>query len=490
MHYISTRDNTLKRTAAQAIAQGLADDGGLFLPSQLPNFTPEHWQTFAQMTYAQRAANIMALFLPEFSCEELEILCAKAYSNFNDPAVAKVVTVGDDCLLELWHGPTHAFKDMALQALPHLLTASLRKTGETRTACILVATSGDTGIAAMNGFRDVDGTKAMVFYPQDGVSAVQQLQMTTQEGENLGVCAVKGNFDDAQSGIKTIFADKELQAQLSAQNCFFSSANSINWGRVLPQIVYYISAYVDMVEQDKLKIGETFNICVPTGNFGNILAAYYAKQLGAPIGKLLCASNQNDVLTDFINSGTYDKRRDFYTTVSPSMDILISSNLERALYALSNNDSKAVKNWMAQLKTNGHYTVNDDVKAKLQEQFYAAACDEATTKATIADIWARYQYLLDPHTAVGYNVAQGYKAEAGDNAPMLIVSTASPFKFAGAVLSALGEGTDGNHEQALAALTGWQVPESIAKLADKKIRFTECVAVNEMRGVVERFAAM
>ncbi len=490
MHYSSTRDNSLHLTAPQVIAQGLATDGGLYTPASLPQLPDAFWTTMGDLPYAQRAASVMRPFLPEFSDEELDALCAKAYAHFDHPDTAPVARVGDDAVLELWHGPTCAFKDMALQALPHLLTASLKKCGEQREVCILVATSGDTGKAALEGFKDVDGTKILVFYPRDGVSAVQQRQMVTQEGQNVCVSAVEGNFDDAQNGVKALFSDPTLRAQLNERNLFLSSANSINWGRVLPQLVYYVSAYTDMVRAGQVQPGQPINVCVPTGNFGNILAAYYAKQMGVPIARLLCASNQNDVLTRFITTGTYDRNRALHCTLSPSMDILISSNLERALHALSGGNDDVVRDLMRQLSQTGSYTVDAQLKQALQQQFYAACCDDATTKQTIAQVWRDKRYLLDPHTAVAYTVAQQYCAETGDNTPLLIVSTASPFKFADAVLSALQQPTGDNDEQQLAHLTGWRIPQPIAALAGKPIRFTGCTAKTELVNALSAFLSM
>ena len=329
MRYVSTRDSSLKVRAAEAVVMGLSRDGGLYLPERIPSLTASDLQALVQMDYPHRAAWVMKQYLDEFSHAELLDYAAKAYgpAKFDTPAVAPVRSVGDVQVLELWHGPTCAFKDMALQMLPYLLTASMQKTGEDRTVCILVATSGDTGKAALEGFRDVPQSKILVFYPEKGVSDIQKLQMVTQEGENVAVCAVRGNFDDAQSGVKAIFSDENMRAKLAQRGQFLSSANSINWGRVLPQLVYYISAYCDLLSGGILKPGEPMNVCVPTGNFGNILAAYYTKCMGLPVQKLICASNANNVLTDFLRTGTYDRNRPFHTTTSPSMDILISSNL-------------------------------------------------------------------------------------------------------------------------------------------------------------------
>lgn len=491
MHYVSTRDTNIHLTAAQAIAQGLARDGGLLTPAQLPKLPGGMLEKLMGMTYQERAVAVMRLFLADFSQEELSDFAAKAYGpdKFDTAAVAPVTRVDDATYcLELWHGPTSAFKDMALQMLPHLLSASLVKTEETKTACILVATSGDTGKAALEGFRDVPRTRILVFYPKDGVSAIQALQMQTQEGENVGVCAVYGNFDDAQTGVKTLFSDEKLRQDLAAQGFFLSSANSINWGRVLPQIVYYISSYCDLVRDGKVKMGDKVNYCVPTGNFGNILAAYYAKEMGAPIGKLICASNANNVLTDFIQTGVYDKNRTFYNTMSPSMDILVSSNLERLLFALTDQNDEQVREYMSQLTSAGRYEISADLKEKLASQFYAGFCDDAMTQRVIAQVWQAHRYLIDPHTAVAFQVMDEYRKSTGDQTPAVVVSTASPFKFCDSVLGALGV-TD--LAQGVAILdqlgqeTGQTPPAPLAALKNKAIRFEGAVEKNMMLDQVQ-----
>ena len=405
MYYISTRDAALRCTASQAIVQGLSRDGGLFLPERIPALEQGALEKMKTMPYAERAVQVMKLYLEEFTEDELRTYAGSAYGpdKFDTPAVAPLKRLdGGTAVLELWHGPTCAFKDMALQMLPYLLTASLKKTGEEKTACILVATSGDTGKAALEGFRDVDRTKILVFYPKDGVSDIQKLQMVTQEGENTGVCAVIGNFDDAQTGVKRIFSDPVLRERLAADGKLLSSANSINWGRVLPQIVYYISAYCDLLASGAIRMGEKIDFCVPTGNFGNILAAYYAKRMGLPVGKLICASNSNDVLTEFIRTGVYDRNRPFHATMSPSMDILISSNLERLLYLLSGSD-EAVRGYMRQLSETGRYAVTPELHAKIQESFACGCCDEASTAETIGRVFKERSYLIDTHTAVAWN---------------------------------------------------------------------------------------
>lgn len=488
MYYVSTRDTSLRLTAAEAIAQGLSRDGGLLTPASLPALPSDALSLLQTMPYSERAVYMMDLFLDGFSKEELRDFAQKAYQNFDDAAVAPLHTVNPSThCLELWHGPTSAFKDMALQMLPHLLSASLVKTNEERTACILVATSGDTGKAALEGFRDVNKTKILVFYPKDGVSDIQGLQMKTQEGENVGVCAVVGNFDDAQTGVKQLFSDATLRADLDARGYFLSSANSINWGRVLPQLVYYISAYCDLLKTGSIAAGERVNVCVPTGNFGNILAAYYAKEMGLPIGKLICASNSNNVLTDFIRDGVYDRNRSFHTTMSPSMDILISSNLERLLFALTKQDATQVRGYMEQLSKDGKYEVGADLKAALTEQFYAGFCDDAQTQRVIAAMWEQEGYLIDPHTAVAFDVLAQYRRVSGDETKTIVVSTASPFKFCDNVLGALGEtqlreGVDILDQ--LCERTKQAPPAPLANLRHKPIRFEGCVEKSKMLDVV------
>lgn len=490
MHYISTRDSSLRFTAAHAIEQGLSRDGGLFLPEHLPQL-PD-LDSLATMTYCQRAVSVMKLFLDEFTEEELSSYAAKAYGpeKFDCAAVAPVVPLEDKTsILELWHGPTCAFKDMALQMLPHLLTASMKKNGEEKTVCILVATSGDTGKAALEGFCDVDHTKILVFYPKDGVSDIQQLQMVTQAGDNVSVCAVVGNFDDAQTGVKKIFSNAEYREELLKKGYVLSSANSINWGRVLPQIVYYISAYCDLMASGAIVKGEKVNFCVPTGNFGNILACYYAKKMGLPVGKLICASNENNVLTDFINTGVYDKNRPFYTTTSPSMDILISSNLERLLYDLTSSDSE-VRTYMDALAKDGAYRVSDSVLERIKENFVSGCCNDERTLETIKTVYDASGYLMDTHTAVAYSVLCDYQEQTKDHTHSVVVSTASPFKFSDSVLSALGVNDQKTGTDILAQLTeisGKPAPLPLAQLDEKHIRFTQVTEKENMTCVVSEF---
>ena len=489
MHYVSTRDASLQYSAAHAIEQGLSRDGGLFLPEQMP--TLPDLQSLVPMTYQQRAVAIMKLFLEDFSVEELEGFAEKAYGpeKFDCTAVAPVEKLHCKThILELWHGPTCAFKDMALQMLPYLLTASMKKNGEDKTVCILVATSGDTGKAALEGFCDVEHTKILVFYPKDGVSDIQQLQMVTQSGNNVGVCAVYGNFDDAQTGVKKIFSDVAYREELLQKGYVLSSANSINWGRVLPQIVYYISAYCDLLAKGEIQTGDPVNFCVPTGNFGNILACYYAKKMGLPVGKLICASNANNVLTDFIRTGIYDRNRPFFTTTSPSMDILISSNLERLLYDLSGSDEE-VRGYMQDLNQTGKYQVSEAMLEKIKTHFVSGFCDDARTLNTIEKMYRENGYLMDTHTAVAYTVLQDYRAATADDTPAVVVSTASPFKFCDSVLKALGveEQKAGTAIlQQLTEISGKPAPAPLASLAGKEVRFTQVTEKEAMTDVVSQ----
>ena len=493
MYYVSTRDHSLQYTPAQAIAQGLSRDGGLFLPVSIPKLPEGALKKMTGMTYQQRAQYIMSLYLEDFTAEELGQFAEKAYGpdKFDTPAVAPLKKVDDGTYcLEMWHGPTCAFKDMALQMLPYLLTASLKKNQEEKTVCILVATSGDTGKAALEGFKDVDHTKIMVFYPKDGVSDIQQLQMATQEGANVGVSAVVGNFDDAQTGVKTLFSDESLREELAQRGYFLSSANSINWGRVLPQIVYYISAYCDLLAQGAVTEGEPVNFCVPTGNFGNILSAFYAKEMGLPIGRLLCASNSNNVLTDFIATGKYDRNRPFYNTVSPSIDILISSNLERLLYLLSGGDDKLVAGYMKELSDTGCYQVSEEMRKKIQSVFVGGFSSEAETEATIGKMMDEHKYLIDTHTAVAFHVLEQYRKETGDQTKTVVASTASPFKFCDAVLDALNvtdKATGTALLDQLAEVSGMPAPQPLATLKDKQVRFTSWTEKEQMRAVVTDF---
>ena len=477
MKYLSTRDRSVRLDAAEAIEMGLSRDGGLLTPCEIPRIDEAFLNSLVRVRYQERAAKVMALYLTDYTEAELLTFAENAYGpeKFDTDAVAPVRTLDETThCLELWHGPTSAFKDMALQMLPQLLSAALRKTGEDKTVCILVATSGDTGKAAMEGFADVPQTKIMVFYPKDGVSRVQETQMVTQDGENVGVCAVVGNFDDAQAGVKRIFSDAAIRETLAQRGYFLSSANSINWGRILPQVVYYISAYCDLVRDGRIVMGDKVNFCVPTGNFGDVLAGYYAKLLGLPVARLVVASNKNDVLTDFITTGTYDRRRDFAKTISPSMDILISSNLERLLFDLSGENDAEVRRYMDALAQSGRYEVSDAIKKALAEQYWGGFCDEAGTTAAIAKYYKDYGYLIDTHTAVAASVMEQYRAASGDKTPTVFVSTASPYKFCDSVLSAIGQTPAGDGVELLDQLhdvTGTAVPRRLAALKGKARRF-------------------
>ena len=486
MKYTSTRSRAATVSAAEAIATGISPEGGLYVPESFPALTPELLQALLPLGYAARAARLLPLFLTEFSAAELERCTAAAYSRFDTPAVAPLHRLEPGVqLLELWHGPTCAFKDMALQLLPHLMTLSVQKTAPDEKVVILVATSGDTGKAALEGFRDVPGTKIQVFYPSEGVSEMQRLQMITQEGENVGVCAIRGNFDDAQTGVKTLFTDPAMIARLREKGMHFSSANSINWGRLLPQIVYYVSAYCDLLAAGDIRMGEPINVVVPTGNFGNILAAYYARRMGLPVHKLVCASNRNRVLTDFFATGTYDCNRPFYTTTSPSMDILVSSNLERLLYHLAGEDSEEICRLMASLKNERRYTVPAAVKQQMDALFAAGSADDAAVAETVRRTYEEKGYLCDTHTAVALRVYEEYRTASGDDTPTVIASTASPYKFAPAILSALGAPVPQRpYDQlaALHALTGVAVPQPLEALRGKAPRFTDCCS-NDAAGM-------
>jgi threonine synthase len=470
MEYLSTRGSPLTIPSKKAIIKGIAEDNGLYVPSYFPHLGAGVLKSPEQESYVSRATKILCAFLTDFHPDELAAACNKAYSkNFDTPRVAPVQFLGDDVgVLELWHGPTLAFKDMALQLMPWLLKTAILSEKDLHKMVILVATSGDTGKAALEGFTDVEGVSIFVFYPHEGISEIQRLQMVTQRGSNVGVCGVFGNFDDVQEGVKQIFSEPEINARVESSHFRFSSANSINWGRLVPQIVYYFSAYEDMISAKKIRRGQPIHICVPTGNFGNIIAAYYAFKCGLPVLKLICASNINKVLTDFIRSGVYDKRREFYKTESPSMDILISSNLERLLFELGDRKAGLILDWMSKLAIQGWYQISNDALEQLQSLFYGGFADRADTSKSIKEAFKKYGYLLDPHSAVGYSVLQKYREETGDITPTVLASTASPFKFNRAVLEAIGRDTTDKDEfsllHELSAITGHAVPEKLAEL--------------------------
>lgn len=492
MLYKSTRNSSIRVESAAAIAKGISDEGGLFVPESIPVLTMGELKSLAGKTYAQRAAYVFSKFLTDFTDADLRYCTESAYTTkaFDTDNIAEIVHLFDNTyMLELWHGPTCAFKDMALQILPYFLTTAVKKLHMDKKVVILVATSGDTGKAALEGFKDVEGTEIMVFYPVEGVSDMQKRQMVTQEGNNVTVCAVKGNFDDCQSGVKKIFTNHEVLQSLEHGGMTFSSANSINWGRLVPQIVYYISSYVSLAESGEIAYGDLLNVVVPTGNFGNILAAYYAKMMGVPIGKLICASNINKVLTDFIRTGVYDKNRQFYATASPSMDILISSNLERLLYLLTGEDDMQIREWFTSLSETGKYEVTDAVKKKMISFFYGGFCDDAATKETIREIYEKYGYTCDTHTAVAVKVYKDYQNETGDTTKTIIASTASPFKFSASVLDALGEkpieGTDEyDMVELLHEVSGMKIPQSLADLKTKPRRFEKSIDKTDMQQFV------
>lgn len=496
--YQSTRDNSIHITSAEAISQGLSSEGGLFLPDTLPSISKTELKEMRRMDYPERAFFVLQKLLDDFPKETLRACVNAAYApekfgkneeNEGNPAPLAHLFEGR-YILELWHGPTLAFKDMALQLLPHLLTEAGRLTGSKEEKIIPVATSGDTGKAALEGFKDVSGTRMLVFYPENGVSPLQKRQMITQEGENVCVCGVNGNFDDAQAAVKRLMSDDKLKARMKKHGKSFSSANSINWGRLAPQIAYYVSAYVDLIENEEITAGDIVNVCVPTGNFGNILAAYYAKQMGVPFGKLICASNQNNVLYDFITTGVYDKNRPFFTTESPSMDILISSNLERLLYELSGRDDESVRGWMEALAASGKYIMSAKVMEAINEHFAAGWCDDAETARTIKAVFDKYAYMTDPHTAVAVAVYEGYRAKTGDDKKVIIASTASPFKFADFVLTAVNLPNIQEDEEKLAKLSevsGMKLPEGSKELFSKPVRFEQTAEKDALYEEAERF---
>ncbi len=493
MLYESTRGKYGRVSSAEAIKMGISPDGGLFVPSEIPSITGELLQEMAALSYQQKAAVILKLYLTDYTENEIESCVSLAYnsSKFDSPEIAPVKKLGDFLsTLELWHGPTCAFKDMALQILPHLLTRAAVKTGEKSTIVILVATSGDTGKAALEGFKNVPGTKIIVFYPEQGVSEIQRLQMITQEGDNVAVIAVRGNFDDAQTGVKNIFGDPEFNRELHRANYVLSSANSINWGRLVPQVAYYFSAYLDLLAKGEITPGEKINFVVPTGNFGNILASYYAREMGLPLNRLICASNANNVLTDFIRTGVYDRNRVFKKTLSPSMDILISSNLERLLYHLSGRDPARISCWMGELNNAGKYGVDERTRTLIHKLFWSDFADDSETLDTIRLTHRRYGYVVDPHTAVGIKVHEKYAAATGDCAKTIVASTASPFKFNDSVARAiLGEVAVRNKDEFklledLAAAGGMEIPPGLKNLDKKPVFFSGATSKDQMAGAV------
>ena len=477
MNYQSTRNHRLQASSAAAVLEGIAADGGLYIRDDLSTMNFD-WKGLLGEDSLTMSARILSALLPDIP--DMETLVKQGYEGkFETDELTPLAQVGDRYVLELFRGPTSAFKDVALSLLPRLITSAKTVCGVDDEIVILTATSGDTGKAALEGFHDVPGTRIIVFYPHGGVSTVQQAQMATQEGSNVCVCAVRGNFDDAQTGVKNIFAacqDKDLHGVR------LSSANSINIGRLAPQVMYYFRAYADLVKAGRIRVGDTVHYVVPTGNFGDILAGYFAKLMGLPVGKLVCASNANDVLTEFLSTGVYDKRRPFHKTTSPSMDILVSSNLERMLYLLSDGDDAYVAGLMRQLRDEGRYQVTDKMLARLHEIFSCACCDDAQAAEVMGRVWREHGYVCDPHTAVAWHAADAFMEQA-DGAPVVVLSTASPYKFPAAVLSALGE-EPGDDEFAmmdkLSALTGAPIPKNLATLREKQVRHKDVIDKDAM----------
>lgn len=488
MNYSSTRDGSKSVPSSICLLKGISSDGGLFVPQSFPVLSLAQIASLGDLSYSERAFEILSRYLTDFSQEELLDCVNKAYNSgsFDDRSNAPLTRLTpDESILELWHGPTLAFKDMALQLLPHLLVTAKQKQGITDDIMILVATSGDTGKAALEGFCDVEGVRIAVFYPNEGVSHMQKLQMVTQRGNNVTVGAINGNFDDAQTAVKRIFADKAFNELLAGRGVRLSSANSINWGRLVPQIVYYFSAYADMYKRGNIELGEEINFVVPTGNFGNILAGYYAYRMGLPVHKFICASNSNNVLTDFINTGEYNARREFHKTMSPSMDILISSNLERLLFHLADGNSDYITKLMEQLKHDGRYKADDTIMSRLREKFAGGFATEEQTSQAIAETYRDYGYIIDPHTAVAQSVLKQYRSATGDMTTAVTVSTASPFKFPSSVLNAI-EGSRLDELDAAARLEelGAEEPDSLRYLHMKPILHDLVCEKDELGGVI------
>ena len=492
--YITTRIGTQNIDSSQAILKGLGDDGGLYLPTEIPDISMEELKAMVNLSYQDKAKFILGKYLNDFTMDEISYCVEQAYNDqtFSNKDITPTRILDDkSAVLELYHGPTSAFKDVALQILPYLLTTSAKKNGDDRTYVILVATSGDTGKAALEGFKDVDKTKILVFYPGDGVSLVQKLQMATQEGSNVKVVSVKGNFDDTQTGVKKLFSDRKLIAELEKGNYTFSSANSINWGRLAPQIVYYFSSYCDLVKLGAINLRDEINFTVPTGNFGNILAGYYAREMGLPINRLICAANFNDVIKDFIETGIYNKNRNFYKTISPSMDILISSNLERLLSILSNNDKSLIASLMNDLKEKGKYKIGSDIMAEIGSIFSTGSSDDKETVQAINKVYKSFNYLMDTHTAVAYSVYEKYLKKFDDAAFNVIVSTASPYKFVKAVAEAILPEPEKFSELELLKeinkATGVSVPKGLSNLESRTIRFKENINKDLMKDTLKEY---
>ena len=489
LFYKSTRDDSVKVTASQAILKGLAPDGGLFVPESIPSFD-KSLEELSKMSYKEVAYEVMKLMLDDFTEEELKACIDKAYDEkFDTDVIAPLVKADGAYYLELFHGATIAFKDMALSILPHLLITSAKKNDVHNEIVILTATSGDTGKAALAGFADVKGTRIIVFYPKNGVSPIQEKQMVTQKGDNTYVIGIKGNFDDAQTGVKKIFGDKELEKEMAEAGFQFSSANSINIGRLVPQIVYYVYAYTRLLADGEIKAGDKINAVVPTGNFGNILAAFYAKRMGLPINKLICASNENKVLYDFFTTGEYDRNREFVLTTSPSMDILISSNLERLIYRIAGNSAKKNSELMESLKNTGKYEITPEMKAQLSD-FYGNYATEAEDAATIKKLYEDTGYVIDTHTAVAATVYEKYKKETGDDTVTVIASTASPYKFTRSVMDAIDSKydsmTDFELVDELSKISNVAVPQAIEDIRTAPVLHDTVCEVNEMSSSVKK----
>ena len=488
--YISTRGGGAPVSASEAILKGLADDGGLFFPDHIPHLE-KTFNELSEMTYQETAYEVMRLFLSDYTEGELKSCIDNAYdAKFDTKEIAPLIHADGAYYLELFHGATIAFKDMALSILPHLMTTAVNKNHIQNDIVILTATSGDTGKAALAGFADVKGTKIIVFYPKNGVSPIQEKQMVTQKGDNTFVVGIHGNFDDAQNGVKKIFGDRGFAKLMEEHGYQFSSANSINIGRLVPQVVYYVYAYAQLLKEGKIADGEPINVVVPTGNFGNILAAYFAKLMGLPVAKLICASNENKVLFDFFRTGVYDKNRDFVLTSSPSMDILISSNLERLIYLIAGSDGEKNKELMMQLSSSGKYQISTKMQEKLQD-FYGGYASEAQTAKTIASLYEKCGYVIDPHTAVAAYVYQDYKAQTNDQTKTLIASTASPYKFTRSVMHALGKVEEGADDFVLAdglsKLSDVKVPEAVESIRTAAILHDTICGKDEMADVVKRY---
>ncbi|MFZ7121320.1 MAG: threonine synthase [Eubacteriaceae bacterium] len=483
--YESTRSKTTV-SSSKAILKGISDEGGLFVPQSIPNIDIS---TITDMSYTKLCYHILSKFLSDFNKNNLMEIVTKSYDNkFNTNDVTPVVKINNNYFLELFHGPTLAFKDVALSILPHLLIESSNIQNVMDEIVILTATSGDTGKAALEGFTNVNKTKIIVFYPSEGVSEIQKKQMISQEGNNVYVIGINGNFDDAQNGVKEIFNDKVFKEQLKNNNIVLSSANSINIGRLLPQIVYYFSSYIQLINNNTIKLHDKVNFTVPTGNFGNILAGYYAKEMGLPINKLICASNTNNVLYDFFKTGTYNKNRDFIKTMSPSMDILISSNFERLLYHMSNGDKNLINNLMNQLISKGSYNISKEIKENIDKLFYGSFCDEKETSSTIKEVYNKYNYVIDTHTAVAYKACKDYLKETNDITPNIILSTASPFKFTKSVYESIFGSIELDEYSLINELSqncAIEIPENIKTLKGSKILHKDIINKNKMKSYIE-----